>query len=197
MSFDKKRQCQYCGGKMGLYKKDDFYAIFFCEDFCSNKAYTIISHECINTQMVRHGTTIRNQCTSCGDLIGNAISTKTTDISKLKDSSLLFDKERHKKQYDFYQKFIDGFLIKCEEKRQNKDTQWFRWYGEYLRSKEWKNKRQMVLNRDSFICQGCLSKKATQVHHLSYAHVGNEPLFELVSLCENCHNSITEMDKKE
>jgi hypothetical protein len=40
---------------------------------------------------------------------------------------------------------------------------------------------------------GC-TKNATEVHHLSYRHIGNEPLFDLVSVCGPCHRAITAMD---
>ena len=44
------------------------------------------------------------------------------------------------------------------------------------------------------ILSGCL-RSANQVHHLSYQHVGNEPLFELISVCSACHDKITAMDR--
>lgn len=60
-------------------------------------------------------------------------------------------------------------------------------YDEYIRSTEWARLRKLVLERDQFLCQGCLMEKATQVHHLTYAHLGCELLYELVSLCRDCH----------
>ena len=60
-------------------------------------------------------------------------------------------------------------------------------YGDYLNSSAWRAKRQKVLERDRFMCQGCLENRTTQVHHLSYEHVGRELLFELTSLCDECH----------
>jgi 5-methylcytosine-specific restriction endonuclease McrA len=41
---------------------------------------------------------------------------------------------------------------------------------------------------------GCQSR-ATQVHHLTYRHLGNEPLFELMAICRDCHEQLTEMDR--
>ena len=63
-------------------------------------------------------------------------------------------------------------------------------YAEYLKSERWSQKRNAVLIRDRFLCQGCLSNKATEVHHLTYSHVGNELLFQLVSVCRKCHLAI-------
>lgn len=69
-------------------------------------------------------------------------------------------------------------------------AEWQAWYNEYLNSPAWAQRRIEVLRRDQRICQGCRKRKATEVHHLTYAHVGNEFLFELTSLCSVCHERI-------
>jgi len=74
----------------------------------------------------------------------------------------------------------------------------FVWYQEYLFSSQWKEKARQVLTRDDGQCKAILSgclRSANQVHHLSYQHVGNEPLFELISVCSACHDKITTMDR--
>ncbi len=68
-------------------------------------------------------------------------------------------------------------------------------YEKYLKSPEWKIKRKIVLIRDKNLCQSCLCNEATDVHHITYRHLGNEPLFELVSVCRECHFAIYNMDK--
>ena len=35
-----------------------------------------------------------------------------------------------------------------------------------------------------------LLRPATQVHHLTYAHLGDELLFELISVCDDCRKRI-------
>jgi 5-methylcytosine-specific restriction endonuclease McrA len=60
-------------------------------------------------------------------------------------------------------------------------------YEEYLQSAEWAEIRDRVLERDDYICQGCLKEEATQVHHKTYDHVFEEFAFELIALCETCH----------
>lgn len=62
-----------------------------------------------------------------------------------------------------------------------------RWYGDYLLSPVWRAKRALILKRANGICEGCLQRKATQVHHTTYAHIGEEFLFELVAICDECH----------
>jgi hypothetical protein len=74
-------------------------------------------------------------------------------------------------------------------------TEWWQQYNAYLNSTAWRHKRLLVLERDNYVCQGCMQQRATQVHHLTYAHVGHELLFELVSVCETCHHRLhPEMD---
>jgi hypothetical protein len=63
-------------------------------------------------------------------------------------------------------------------------------YSGRLQSPEWLRKRDLVLKRDGGVCRGCLSRPATQVHHLTYANFGREFAFELISLCDGCHNRI-------
>lgn len=61
----------------------------------------------------------------------------------------------------------------------------------YMQSSEWKNKRKLVLCRDDNTCQICGIKEVIfDVHHLSYDRFGNEYLFDLVTLCKNCHMSM-------
>lgn len=69
-------------------------------------------------------------------------------------------------------------------------------YGEYIRSDKWRGKRAAVLRRDGNLCQACLVLPATEVHHKTYEHVYDEPLFDLVSVCHVCHERITHMDRE-
>ena len=63
-------------------------------------------------------------------------------------------------------------------------------YDAYLASETWRNKRAEALRRDEGVCQGCRTRPANQVHHLTYAHLGDELLFELISVCDDCHERI-------
>lgn len=68
-------------------------------------------------------------------------------------------------------------------------------YTVYINSPKWKAIRQLVLERDNHICQGCRKNKATQVHHLTYDHFGDELLWELVSVCRRCHERCHSADR--
>lgn len=61
-------------------------------------------------------------------------------------------------------------------------------YYEYLKTPQWHAKRKAVLERDNYVCRGCLTAQATIVHHLTYDHVFDELLFELVAVCKPCHD---------
>jgi 5-methylcytosine-specific restriction endonuclease McrA len=60
-------------------------------------------------------------------------------------------------------------------------------YMAYLQSREWRERRRLVLQRARGFCERCRKAQATQVHHLTYEHVGNEFLKELVAVCCRCH----------
>jgi len=78
--------------------------------------------------------------------------------------------------------------------------EWLAEHDRYLGSSAWDERRSAVLLRDKYHCLAALEHctgKATQVHHLSYRHWRNEPLFDLVSVCWTCHETITRMDLRE
>lgn len=60
-------------------------------------------------------------------------------------------------------------------------------YADYLRSEEWAARRTKVMQRAGGICEGCRDRPAEEVHHLTYEHVTQEFLFELVAMCGDCH----------
>lgn len=65
-------------------------------------------------------------------------------------------------------------------------------YRVYLGSSEWKRRRDLVMKRCNAVCEGCGSAPAVEVHHLTYEHVQNEFLWELVGLCKACHDRVHE-----
>ncbi|MEJ8756808.1 hypothetical protein WG947_07380 [Pontibacter sp. H259] len=87
---------------------------------------------------------------------------------------------------------LNGLVKRYYFKRhvQTKEKWFAEEYDEYLNSDKWKRKRLKVLRRDEYLCQACSTRKAVQVHHKSYRYVGDEPLFDLVSVCIECHEKI-------
>lgn len=131
------------------------------------------------------------QCMTCGDWEGPI---KKSEVGALDQQMALpaneqLREDRRSKRWEYHQELR-------EQARQLEYEDWLRDHNDYLKSEKWLKKRAKVLQRDKEVCQGCLFRKATQVHHLSYAHWKNEPLFELVSVCQVCHEFITLLDRK-
>lgn len=64
---------------------------------------------------------------------------------------------------------------------------WRERYEAHMASDKWARLRAKVMTRSAGICEGCLEEPATAVHHLTYKHLGDELLWELVAVCKNCH----------
>lgn len=62
--------------------------------------------------------------------------------------------------------------------------------SDYYASPKWRDKRRLVLARDHYKCQACLKAQAWDVHHLTYDHFGDEFLWELASICRECHERL-------
>ena len=63
-------------------------------------------------------------------------------------------------------------------------------YEQYLRSPEWRRKREQRLRLDGYVCQKCgkTSKEyRLEVHHLTYERLGHERMEDLQTLCVLCH----------
>jgi 5-methylcytosine-specific restriction endonuclease McrA len=63
--------------------------------------------------------------------------------------------------------------------------------GNYRRKYRRKIRRSKVGSRDSRgVCEGCREQPASEVHHLTYEHVGEEFLWELEAVCDDCHSRV-------
>lgn len=60
-------------------------------------------------------------------------------------------------------------------------------YSAYLKTPHWHELKSRKLKIAGFKCQLCNAKQSLEVHHRSYANLGNEPLEDLIVLCRNCH----------
>lgn len=165
------------------------------EECCNNPDQIFVKHQ------IRGGTfQLKKQCQNCGLMPSNAFKQEGKDINtyplsdvRLRDEVLLFRRsERLDKEIEVKRIEHSGF-----ERNIDYLASKYKGYPEYLRSDDWKIKRKLVLKRDKNICQSCLAAKASEVHHVTYKHIFNEPLFDLVSVCTPCHISITLMDSYE
>jgi hypothetical protein len=72
---------------------------------------------------------------------------------------------------------------------------WWDKYDVYLKSEKWQLKRNKVLERAKRLCEACGEAWATQVHHVTYQHLFDEPLFDLRAVCVPCHDRLTVTDR--
>lgn len=62
------------------------------------------------------------------------------------------------------------------------------YYLSYMRSVSWDLRRRAALEDAGFCCQRCgADDEVLQVHHLTYARLGNELPSDLKVVCEPCH----------
>lgn len=71
-------------------------------------------------------------------------------------------------------------------------------YKKYLKSKWWKTRRLVALDKADNKCSQCNSTIHLSVHHLNYTRLNKEKDEDLVVLCRDCHagehNIPTELD---
>jgi hypothetical protein len=131
-----------------------------------------------------------NQCLTCGSPVGTRVSAKIYSGAHIGEIPS-FDEELRSSYLRAY--FARYDALRAAEVERLK-TQCREQYQRYLQTPEWLARRELVLERENRICEGCRSRSATEVHHATYDHIGNEFLFELVALCRACHDRFHESD---
>jgi len=199
--MDCTKSCDKCSADLvvlrGQYTIYSYCPKCFEEKYISKKdGQCCFSPEILPVKVLMQGGgfQIRQQCNNCGYSFGLALKKSDFDLSKI-------ELRNDNKPKEFYEKAAEehvDFKAKFEEfKEKNYSFEnKFPGYTLYLNSDQWKKKRQLVLQRDNNYCQSCLANKAVQVHHLTYKHVFNEPLFDLIAVCNRCHDIITNMDRQ-
>ena len=119
----------------------------------------------------------REQCLDCGAPVGQFIKREVVVRS---------GRAIEKWDTQLQERWRAGRATAREEAR----ARWWNLYDEYLSGPVWKAKRALVLRRANGRCEGCAEHGATQVHHLTYDRVGREMLFDLVAICDACHEAI-------
>jgi hypothetical protein len=126
------------------------------------------------------------QCTTCGETVSSAIArAKFTpeQIASFPPLDKVFqEKMRQEKIAAQVKAAQERSLVYALDRIRHTQK-----YHDYLLTPKWQAKRIAVLKRDGFICRGCLTAEATQAHHLTYDHVFDELLFELIAVCVPCH----------
>lgn len=129
------------------------------------------------------------QCVACAQPAGNSIPREQARREAAGRELPLFDEAARERAYE----------LRDEARREREATRrekWWRLYEEYLASERWAALRQRVLDRCRGLCEGCRQREATIVHHLTYEHLYDELLYELVGLCRPCHDRAHHRDEE-
>lgn len=145
-------------------------------------------HSIIRYRVNGGGSQTRKCCETCGDVFGGAVR----PLGKIPDwdagKLVMWVERRITAMRAIFERHAGIQAAQLNDMRAN--------HAAYLQSPEWRARRQRVMERAAGLCEGCRSRKATQVHHLTYKHWARELLFELVALCDDCH-AICHEDRKE
>ena len=126
----------------------------------------------------------KEQCLNCGKAVSNPVKRdRNLEVPKW-DANL---ESEYLKKRAVKKSEIENHLI---ERTANLETEGYVIYEEYLDSADWKKRRSAALARDGGLCQACYEADASEVHHLTYERIFEEPLFDLVSVCEDCHKKL-------
>lgn len=195
--------CPRCGHAVTV-EKTEFFESLICENCFDYWIIDDVEGECCRSpdfhkvKMVISGggIQVREQCRNCGYLKSNAIAVPPQERALLPLADLALKERSYDRKWDIKR---EANIRACDRKAAKKKTDWMAQYSRYLISPEWRQKRELVLRRDNYLCQCCLSAIATQVHHKSYEFVdlaGNEPAFDLAAVCTPCHEQIETMKKQ-
>ena len=141
-----------------------------------------------------------SQCIKCGKRDGNGSSLKHDLVPNLKEKIKLkeinkFDTNLINEKSPTYEKYFAYRSQKLEENKQVEKAYRKEFYSEYMKSDKWKAIRLKVLKRDNNLCQACLDAPAQDVHHKTYENIGDELMYELISVCRDCHFNRIHKDK--
>lgn len=149
---------------------------------CSNTKI-VWSHIARDGELLAGGTRVlRKQCQDCGALSSNSLQ-KHHAKSDTPEVDVAAVASWNRKQKEYFALRQMSFIKQREDIKDDVVSK----YEAYLQTEEWRAKRLKVLKRANWSCEGCGEQPATQVHHLSYLHLGSELLWELKAVCPACH----------
>lgn len=141
----------------------------------------------------------RRQCTRCGACVGSTAIAHASLDDDVRKAALEFDREKERawrqRKSERAADLLADRQSACAMQAETERQAFVEEYHDYLATPEWREKADAVLSRDRYLCQGCRKRRATQVHHLTYAHRGAEFLFELISLCDECHERLHQVGR--
>ena len=143
----------------------------------------------ITCRVVSNGTAqYVRQCVDCGEVVGSCISKPAALTEEPNPRPFDADFRDRKRKQARQQDEADAAKREDEWEAGQDDRR--QWYVDYLQTKQWRTRRRLVLERAEYRCEGCGEQRATEVHHMTYGHVGCEFLWELRAVCVACHERL-------
>ena len=139
--------------------------------------------------------TVHLQCDGCGRSLGGAMrraehylwqSYAEWDDRLQSAHSERIERERYRS--------IDAFQAMMADRHARSDAEAAERREEYrtlfLRSPEWRALAGRVMARADNLCEACLARPASDVHHLTYDLGRLPPAWELRAVCRACHDRL-------
>lgn len=126
---------------------------------------------------------LRKQCISCGKLLSKGYKkTYVKNFNSLPEMNIKARQENTDKQ-----SLKNNIKLEFFKYAQSHFLRQLNYYNNvYLKSEEWRVKRNYIMSFYKEVCQKC-NKKATDVHHLTYERMFKEKFEDLIPLCRKCH----------
>uniref|UniRef100_A0A6M3J4V1 Putative HNH endonuclease n=2 Tax=viral metagenome TaxID=1070528 RepID=A0A6M3J4V1_9ZZZZ len=132
----------------------------------------------------------KRHCRRCHQAVGGAV--KKAEALRENPYPPPFDVEARERHWrELQERWQVQHRIQSED-AELEQRQWRERYEQHLGSPEWRRAVALVHKRAGGLCEGCLQRPATQTHHLTYLHMGQELMWELVAICDECHRRISE-----
>jgi hypothetical protein len=143
-------------------------------------------HKDMELRNMTHCNQIKMQCLTCGRSVGNAFR-HSSIAPEVLATMQEFDYEFRDLIEERRAEIFKAKVVSRQVQEQLSAAERRSKYEAYLRTPEWRQKRAKVIDRENGLCQGCRERRIEEVHHATYANLGNELLFQLIGLCSPCH----------
>lgn len=149
-------------------------------DKCNSTNLIFVKYEMKNKVLI-----LRKQCFDCGRLL--TLNYKRNIVENFKSLPFadlkLRDENRNK---SILKSDANRVLFYYANIRFEKQKEYYR--NVYLKSDEWKHKRQVIMDYYNWKCLQC-GEYATDLHHKTYENIFKEKFEDLEPLCRSCHEN--------
>lgn len=199
-----------CGSGKAKVQEGERNVILFCatcNEYMGSHSRIDVKLSCCNCPRVRYtereirggSKQILRQCQNCGHAILNqpVSRNKVPADEEVIPFDYKLNSSYDTKLFEENNKGWELFQQSHVERRKKEFDDWLtQHYYPYLQSDKWKLKEKYVLKRDNFLCQACLDAEATTAHHTSKNFFQNEPLFDMVAICQPCKDRIITIERE-